>query len=497
MKWYAVSYAANSVFFLSALTIVILRILILLETNEIYSKRRSYISIGLFHGSIAVISLSLAVEILFTAASIEGGIYMVFSGISNYLSIIPLIIYIAIRRFSIDLTGPLELKAEDAIMPLLLPAASMVGLMQISFGLLLLFIIRHIVDSIRLLHTIWKSKRNEITRAAMVGIIKGMEQGVCVSDKGGRILEANDAFYDICKRIGIEITERLGKLYESIEELEREKIISISGTQEHMTIRKDSSCYLLMGNSFSKGVKKLVQVSLSDVTKLNALAVKLDKENDELKTRNRELSDIISLINEESAVSERELLSQSAHDEWSQRLAIAAMTIDSMIVNPVEEGKTDYPPAFFNLPDILGGTDTGQAAGTLQDSIRLLADTYGKLGVSISFSGSFDLPDSAVKVIPDVLREAFANAVRHAYARNIIAEFVEEDDSTGVIIRNRCISDNCAISEGRGLYDIKARVKKAGGTVEIVKSDWFILKVLFPIYQDTDKRSGQNEDSSH
>ncbi|HPJ21947.1 MAG TPA: hypothetical protein PLH18_06305, partial [Clostridia bacterium] len=97
MKWYAVSYAANSVFFLSALTIVILRILILLETNEIYSKRRSYISIGLFHGSIAVISLSLAVEILFTAASIEGGIYVVFSGISNYLSIIPLIIYIAIR----------------------------------------------------------------------------------------------------------------------------------------------------------------------------------------------------------------------------------------------------------------------------------------------------------------------------------------------------------------------------------------------------------------
>ncbi len=146
---------------------------------------------------------------------------------------------------------------------------------------------------------------------------------------------------------------------------------------------------------------------------------------------------------------------------------------------------------------LLGGSYASRPLRTLHDSVRVLTDIYGRFGVSINISGSADLPESAAEVIPDVLREAFANAVRHAYARSILVEFFKGEDSAGVIIRNRCIYGDCAIQDGRGLYDIKARVKRAGGTVESVRGDWFVLKLSFPLYQENDTRSKHNEGNSH
>ena len=74
-----------------------------------------------------------------------------------------------------------------------------------------------------------------------------------------------------------------------------------------------------------------IQISLSDVTKLADTSLKLERDNEKLVQNNKELEAVISEIELEESINERQRLCRAAHDYWFQRLAIAGLSIDILL----------------------------------------------------------------------------------------------------------------------------------------------------------------------
>jgi hypothetical protein len=44
---------------------------------------------------------------------------------------------------------------------------------------------------------------------------------------------------------------------------------------------------------------------------------------------------------------------------------------------------------------------------------------------------------------------------------------------------NKCLDDKTDVTEGRGLHDIKERIRQANGSVQYTKGTDFELKIIF------------------
>lgn len=223
-----------------------------------------------------------------------------------------------------------------------------------------------------------------------------------------------------------------------------------------------------------------MQLAISDVTKITRTATELEQENEKLAQKNQELERVISHIELEEIVREREKLCRAAHDLWSQRLAVAGLSIDILLDQKetrINSGNLEEIASTLEFPIM---TEPQQSICDLPEMLRTLDDMYRKLDVKIKVSGRVDFPIDRQEVLSAVLREALANAVRHAYARHIFVCFYEDSEKTGVMIQNDCLDDKPGVAEGRGLQDMKTRVQKAGGSLRYEKNNSFKLQVTFP-----------------
>ncbi len=292
-------------------------------------------------------------------------------------------------------------------------------------------------------------------------------------------MEANPAFYSLFAHLGVSRFERIHEINEALRKLQGTGQLEITELADGRSIRMEDNVYFLRQNSFLSDGKLHEELALSDVTQAARAATELERENRMLEQENGRLRQAITGIELEAAALEREKLGRAAHDVWSQRLAVAGLSLDVLLDRTVPKRSTENAEAFPNILDA-PETEGAQVPRDLTEALEILAGTYRELGVRVRLQGDAVFAAHEREALYGVLREALANAVRHAYARSIDVHFFRDTETRGIIVRNACLDDNPTIHEGWGLHDIKARVQNAGGAVIYGKSDVFDLRVTFP-----------------
>jgi signal transduction histidine kinase len=159
---------------------------------------------------------------------------------------------------------------------------------------------------------------------------------------------------------------------------------------------------------------------------------------------------------------------------------VAGLTIDILLDENRKGRSGAAPEELQKLLEAPPGEEPEPASCDLREVLENLSAMYHELGVEIHAHGMTDFSMREQEALCAVLKEALANAVRHAYARHIDLLLFEDTDQRGMVIRNGCLDEEPAVTEGRGLHDMKTRVRRAGGSVTYKKGDTFELQAVFP-----------------
>lgn len=480
MIWYGISIKISLILFFVMLLTTAFQAVIALEAGDITQEKRKARFIRLLYILLTTISAVCSAEALLAIASIEGGVFLMLPALPRYLSVLPALLFLYMVISPLQLPPLLRPPTASFFIPLLrLPLTD--GLpIPLSIALTVFATAWLMMDALRMLLCFRMYSRTEITRNVMPHIIRNISHGICVADRGGWILEGNPAFYDLCNRLGIPQADRVHEIDAALEALCDAGRLYINDMGDSQFIKTDNGIYLLQRSSFTAGRRTFIQLALSDTTNVTRAATMLEQENNILAQKNREMENVIFNITQEEIVRERERLCRSAHDFWSQRLAVAGLAVDILLTH---EGGKLYKENIAEVSSLLEDSaevESFQSRDDLQEALCNLTDMYRKLGVSIRVSGRAGLTGYQQKMLCPILREAFANAVRHAYARSISVLFFEGSETVGITIHNDCLDDQPGVVEGRGLYDMKIRIQQAGGVFQYEKNNQFRLQIAFP-----------------
>lgn len=487
MIWYHTSVTTGSIIFLVLLATTIFQTLIAIEAEKLLHDKTDISFVRTLYGALAAISAVLSLEGLTAMASIEGGIFLSIPSLLRYISILPVLIYLFYIRRPTKLPAQLNPSIISIFVPLLrLPPIDRMA-MPLPVFFAAFAAVWLMFDAIQMILSMRAHVRTEITSDTMLHVIRCMNHGICVVNRWGQVLETNPAFYSLCEKLGMDRFEHIDEFNKKLKTLCDSNLLKINDLKDGRSIHTHDSVYFLQQSSFKTSKKIFIQISLSDVTKLADTSLKLERDNEKLVQNNKELEAVISEIELEESINERQRLCRAAHDYWSQRLAIAGLSVDILLNSDNRHNNQDTVKEIAETLQIPDEVHTDQIFYDLNDTLQEFTNMYKRLGVKIQICGNAVFTGKEQEALYTTFREALANAVRHAYARHIFIEFYENSKKVGVSIKNHCFNDGTDLVEGRGLHDIKIRIQSAGGTVRYKKTEFFEIEVSFPRNTNIDK----------
>lgn len=487
--WYDIPYGVSIAALLAVLLTGVLQSVAALEASELLQPRFVR-RVRLHYSLLACVSLVLLLELVRAVSSIEGGLYLGISRMPRLAAFLPAMHGIWCRRHPLGLPESL-LPAEAGFwLPLLCLPLDLFLPAPIS-PLLICFAIAWLgLDAVHTLLTFQAYRRSELTRSIIPHMVRSIDYGLCVANARGWVIESNPAFATLCNRLDLPAGDHIRAFDRALTAQQIQGGLEVRDLGGSLAIRKGDASYALRRQTFRIGRRQYTQMSLSDTTRLTRVSRTLEQDNQLLAERNRELEQVITRLGEEEAAHERERLCRIAHDAWSQQLAIAGLTVDMLIRQsgvPVDASKLAECSALLAMP---GENELTLLPGDLVKAVSRLAHSYSQLGVSTIVTGQARFTPAQEEALKPVLREAFANAVRHAYARTIEVRFFSDPGQTGIEIRNDTLDSTPEIAEGRGLHDIRMRVSQAGGSIQVSKRTHFSLMVTF-------NRTGEENDDEN
>jgi len=479
MIWYKAPVEISTTMFITILLTASMQIIIALESGELVrekSARRFFLT---FYMVLAILSLISLTEVLLAIVSVEGGIYLEVWTLPRYIFILPALLYIFACSSSVKLPPLLKPVSATFFIPLFrLPLTDTLP-MPLPVAISVIAILWMMADSVLMVFSIRTHARLSITRDVLRRIIRSMGRGICISNRRGQILEVNPAFRSLCGALGIPAVERVCELDEYLTDLQHGSRVNITDMENGRLIRIDEQVFFLRHDRFLLRKKTYTQLSLSDLTQIYRTTADLEKEKKRLDEKNRELQEAMDDIMLGSALLEREKLCRSAHDTWSQKMAVAGLSLDMLLQRVESSAAAEELAAISGLLDNSSTSESAKSADGLHDILHVISGMYCNLGVEVHISGQAEFNHLQQEVLGSVLKEALANAVRHAYARLVNVVFLEDEKTAAMLVQNSCLDDVPFAFEGRGLHDIRTRVKEAGGNFQYEKSGLFRLRVEF------------------
>ncbi|NLM77141.1 MAG: hypothetical protein GX173_03530 [Ruminococcaceae bacterium] len=490
MIWYEVPYGVSLVILTVSLMSGVQQSIVVLEASELLQPR-AVRRVRLHYSLLAIVSLVMFLELVMAVASIEGGIYLRISRLPRLIALLPPLHGIWCLYHPLALPESLRPAAAGFWLSLfclplefLLPAP--LAALTVCFA-----ITWFTLDAAHTLLTFQAYRRNELTRSIIPHMVRDIDYGLCVANPRGWIIEMNPAFTTLCTRIGLPVADHIGAFDQALIERQAKNFLEISDLGEQLAIRQGETSYTLRRQSFRTGHRCYTQLSLSDTTLLSQTSHSLQSENNELAERNQALEQVIARLTQEETAHERERICRMAHDAWSQQLAIAGLSVDMLIRQTGSPVGADKLSELNAVLDMTRAEESALLPGNLDKTVARLAQSYGQLGVTTIVTGQANFTSLQEESLKPVLREAFANAVRHAYARSIEIHFFKDQYKTGMEIRNDTLDSSPDIAEGRGLHDMRVRVCQAGGSIHFSKQTRFSLTITF-------ERTGEDElDENH
>ena len=221
-----------------------------------------------------------------------------------------------------------------------------------------------------------------------------------------------------------------------------------------------------------KQIHELIAADVTELYKKNELleqeTISLQKMNESLRRYNQNI---------EETVRKQEILDAKVyiHDEMNRLMLVTTANAET----PTTEEDFKEILTLWRNNAILLGTESNQSrVNTDITEVNQLAEL---LGIQLGWQGEqpWTVPDSIREVFIMVAREAIANAVKHAEAKNITIAIHKNDEKLFIEISNDGKLPTGKISLGGGLTNIKRMVEEKKGQFKVEVNEQFNMLLEF------------------
>lgn len=305
-------------------------------------------------------------------------------------------------------------------------------------------------------------KEEHITPMSVKDSIDMLHAGLCYWEDRGRIILSNKKMDEICLAISGEVLLNGEKFYECIE---RECMPMPDGTIKYF-----------FHNLVEVADKQIHELIAADVTELYKKNELLEQETISLRKMNESLRRYNQNI--EETVRKQELLDAKVyiHDEMNHLMLVTT----AMTETPISDEEFRNVLTLWRNNAVLLGNEAEKNRDDMNLSeIDKLAEL---LGINVIRAGDTvqEIPKIHREAVITIAREAIANAVKHAGAKNITIHMDKVDNVLNIIISNDGKKPVGKVNLGGGLSNIRRMVEVKKGSMEVMINEQFTLHIKLP-----------------
>lgn len=292
-------------------------------------------------------------------------------------------------------------------------------------------------------------KKEHITPMSVKDSIDMLHAGLCYWEDGGRIILSNKKMDELCLAISGEMLLNGEKFFDC---LESESIPMSDGTIKYF--------FHNQVEFEDKQIHELVAVDVTELYKKNELleqeTISLQKMNESLRKYNQ---NIVETVRKQEILDAKVYI----HDEMNRLMLVTTSNAEMPMA---EEEFREILTLWRNNAILLGGESEKAKDNTDISEVNQLAEL---LGIRLTWQGEAPgvMPGSIRKVFIMVAREAIANAVKHAEAKNITIGIHKKDAKLLIEISNDGKLPEGKITLGGGLSNIKRMVEEKRGQFRV------------------------------
>lgn len=326
----------------------------------------------------------------------------------------------------------------------------------LSVGFIVISVVYIFAKSLTsLLNSLTKLKSN-INYYSLKEALDGLKTAVMFESEFNVVYE-NLAMKNLLEKLNIKQNQSSFEIWQNLKSRENSKIID----EQNILVFLDKKVY-----SFSMIKQSKTQIYAFDITKEYLTTTEIENKQNELKTKQTEILQMIENLDEIEKQKEVLTLKSKLHDIIGQRLFILHHILDV-----IDEKTFDLNSVKSLLKTMLDEIDNDESNETqnLQNSI---VTAFEMIGFNIEISGEIPKETPKAKALIKIIRECATNAIRHANATKL---FVNISDNK-IEISDNGNFDNTPIMEGTGIKGMRLNAETLGGELNILTQNGF--KVL-------------------
>ena len=303
-----------------------------------------------------------------------------------------------------------------------------------------------------LLNSLTKLKSN-INYYSLKEALDGLKTAVMFESEFNVVYE-NLAMKTLLEKLNIKQNQSSFEIWQSLKSRENFKIID----EQNILVFLDKKVY-----SFSMIKQSKTQIYAFDITKEYLTTTEIENKQNELKTKQTEILQMIENLDEIERQREVLSLKSKLHDIIGQRLFILHHILD--VIDEKTFDLNSVKSLLKTMLDEIDNEDISEAQN-LQNSI---VTAFEMIGFNIEILGEIPKETPKAKALVKIIRECATNAIRHANATKLFVNI----SNNKIEISDNGKKQNTSFIEGTGIKGMRLNAETLGGELIISKDIGF------------------------
>ncbi len=303
--------------------------------------------------------------------------------------------------------------------------------------------------------------KQKISRVTIKDAFDNLPTGLCFSDDNGFPILINRVMYELCHQItgtslqnAIEFWQTIneGELIHGVERISVGAQIIINLHGEFRTFTRK---YIQLEG------RNIMQLTAADTTELCGLVKQLKEDNEVLQQLNKRLRQYNKDLQDLTRKQEYLEIKMRLHNEFGKVL----LQTRKLLHHPVkEEDEQERLAAWRETLNMIYYVSEPQSPRLAIDQ---LLEAAKAIGVSVVVLGKLPSSIKMMETLTVAASEALTNAVRHAEATQLTLRLFPTPNTLTVQFTNNGAPPSVPITEGGGLGNLRQRLERAGGAMDI------------------------------
>lgn len=289
--------------------------------------------------------------------------------------------------------------------------------------------------------------KHNINYYSLKEALDGLKTAVMFESKFNIVYE-NLAMKNLLEKLNIKQRQSSLEIWQNLNSRQNSIVID----EQNILVFLDKKVY-----SFSIIKQSKIQIYAFDITKEYITTKEIENKQNELKTKQTEILQMIDNLDEIERQREVLQLKSKLHDIIGQRLFILHHILDV-----IDEKNFDLNNVKNLLASMLGEIDNDDAFSTQNLQCSIIT-AFEMIGFNITISGEMPKNKEKSKALVKIIRECATNAIRHANATKLFVNISQ--NKIEIYDNGKCVQNN--IIEGTGIKGMRLNAELLGGELNL------------------------------